>query len=154
MDPLRGLCSNSSEQQPPVASMAWRCRCGSTSIGREPPARSEVSDGATVSVPPGPPAAPADPGRVSRVGREFCDMKWLEARRAVTGPDCTRSIDVRQLLDAGGRGTASAGRSILWGLALLPELTRGRQRPATPFGRLTTCSVRFRPDRKGLPRSA
>src|SRR5215831_358057 len=75
MVPLRGLCSKSSEQHPPVASMAWRCRCGSTSIGREAPARSEVSDGATVSVPPEPPADSADPGRVSRVGREFCDIE-------------------------------------------------------------------------------
>src|SRR5215831_1690252 len=74
MEPLRGLCSKSSEQQPPVASMAWRCRCGSTSIGREPPASSDISDGATVSVPAELPTDRAGPGGVSRVGRESWGM--------------------------------------------------------------------------------
>jgi hypothetical protein len=44
-------------------------------MGREPRASTDVSDGATVSVPPEPPAAVADPGRVSRVGRESWDIK-------------------------------------------------------------------------------
>src|SRR5262252_8218654 len=143
MEPLRGLCSKSSEQQPPVASMACRCRCGSTSIDREPPASSDVNDGATVSVPAGLPTDRAGPGGVSRVGRESWDMNLAGARSAVlNGGDCTPSTRARQLVVTTRRTATSAGRSILWRLALLRDLAGGQERPPAPFGRLTTGSVR------------
>ncbi len=44
----------------------------------DPRASSEVTDGATVSVPACWPDERADPGRVSRVGRESWDIKQLD----------------------------------------------------------------------------
>ena len=42
--PLRGLYSNSTEHPPPVDSSAYRCRCGSRSIARDPAANSDIRD--------------------------------------------------------------------------------------------------------------
>jgi hypothetical protein len=104
-------------------------------MGLEPLASNDVSDGATVSVPAEWPDERADPGRVRRVGRESWDIKQLnDFPELYEPPGILRDRPGPANLQRASLGSpASAGRSILWGLAVLLALTRGPSKAANPL---------------------
>ena len=76
--PLRGLCWNRSERDPPVRSSACWCRCGSRSFGVALCASSAVRGRGAV---PAPPESGPEAGRVNRVVRGSWDILFCRVPR-------------------------------------------------------------------------
>jgi hypothetical protein len=123
-------------------------------MGLDPRASSDVTDGATVSVPPELPDRWADPGLVSRVGRESWDIELDDSPEPYN----------RREFYAIDPGPPTAGRRPPKADKCWPQYTLEvgsfaclDTRPSKASHPLRPSNHRKRPvhpDRKGLPRSA